>query len=93
MRNQTLFERILPARVVGGALLYNLSVVGLSLLAALVSFGLFTLVALLASYYASQKLEAGMAGMAIILLFMLLAGLLALAVFVVLLATNLRLPH
>lgn len=93
MRGQTLFERILPAGIVGSAVLYNLAVLCLSLLAAFVSFALFALVAMLASYVVSEKLAAGMAGMAIIILSMAVAGLLALAVFIVLIATNLRLSR
>jgi hypothetical protein len=91
MRGQTLFERFLPAGIVDSTVLHNLSVLGLSLLAALVAFALFALVAMLASYVVSKKLAAGMAGMAILILSMAVAGLLALAVFIVLLATNLRL--
>lgn len=93
MRGQALFERLLPAGIVDSTVLYNLFVLGLSLVAALLSFGFFALVAMLASYLVSKKLAAGMAGMAIIIISMAAAGLLALAVFVVLVATNLRLPR
>lgn len=93
MRGRTLFERFLPAGIVDSTVLYNLTVLGLSLLAAFASFVLLALVAMLASYLISKKLAAEMAGMAIIILSMAVAGLLALAVFIVLLATNLRLPR
>jgi len=59
--------------------------VGLSLLAALATLGLLVVLALPASYLVSKKLKAGMAGMSILLLFVLLAAVLALGVFIVLL--------
>lgn len=93
MGDLTLFQRILPAGIVANPFLYNLTVLGLSLLVALVCLGILAMVAMLAAYRVSTKLKAEIAGMSIILLFMLAAAVLSLVVFIVLIATNVRFTH
>jgi len=90
MNGKALFERILPPAITGDSVQYNALVVGLSLVGGLVSFGIFVLLAILASYRVSTRLKAGMAGMSILILFVFASGVLALVVLILLLATNLR---
>ena len=90
MTRPPLFARILPTQIINEPVLYVLAVTLLSVLTAFGAYVALVTIALLSAWLVSEQLQAGMAGMAITLLFVVVAAAGALVVLVVLLLRHLR---
>lgn len=84
------FEKILPERIREDIVLYNISIVILCLISSAVIAVVLFLAAFLISFLISGKLNAGMAGMSILLIFTFIALILSIAIFIILLVMNIR---
>ncbi|GEM_PF-5527392 len=90
MNRRPPFARLFPKTFHSHCFLYNILVILLSCGIGILSFAVLSLLAMFGSFALSEHLSAGMAGMSLILIFQVLAALVALGIALFLLIWNIR---